>query len=149
MALIAHDAGFQTAVRTTRGIKWGYGQHKLADYLSGTFGREHEERVQRVYRHGLLKQALNEILGENGWRCEMRDGSQWILATDRARPGAADLPADAGSHVGGASRQVGDRRDPARSDLARDGGQTHEADYIRGDGRYRAAGARAGGGGRP
>jgi len=119
---LAHDAGFQTAVRTGRGLKWGYGQHKLADYLPATFGQEHEERFQWVYRHGLLKPALDEILGENGWRSEMRDGSQWIFATDRARPRPADRPADPGSHVGGASRQVGDRRDPARSDLARDGG---------------------------
>lgn len=89
---LAHDAGFQAAVRTDRGIKWGYVQHKLADYLPGTFGQEHEERFQWVHQRGLLKQALNEILGESGWRCEMRDGSQWVFATDRANPPLARAP---------------------------------------------------------
>lgn len=117
---LARDAGFQTAVRADRGIKWGYVQHKLADYLPGTFGQEHEERVQWVYQHGLLKQALNEILGENGWRCQTHDGSQWIFATDRANPPSASPGLPAGSHPAGASRHVGDRSDQARLDLRRD-----------------------------
>ena len=123
---LAHDAGFQAAVRTDRGIKWGYVQHKLADYLPGTFGQEHEERFQWVYQRGLLKQALNEILGESGWRCEMRDGSQWVFATDRANPPLArapdSFPTRPGSHPGGASRHVGDRSDPAPLESTREGG---------------------------
>jgi hypothetical protein len=33
-----------------------------------------------------VKRALNDILGENGWRSDTQAGSQWIFATDRAKP---------------------------------------------------------------
>jgi uncharacterized protein len=82
---LAQDARFQDAVRSDRGIKWGFVQHLLADNLPGTFGQGHEERSEWVYRRGLVRQALNEILGENGWRTETRDGSQWVFVTDRAK----------------------------------------------------------------
>jgi hypothetical protein len=83
---LAQDNRFQAAVRSDRGIKWGYVQHLLADHLPETFGQEHEERSEWVYRQGLVKRALNDILGENGWRSDTQAGSQWIFATDRAKP---------------------------------------------------------------
>jgi hypothetical protein len=52
-------------------------------YLPGTFGQDERERSDWVYQHGLVKRALNEILGENGWRSAMRDGSQWVIATSQ------------------------------------------------------------------
>ena len=89
---LAQDNRFQAAVRSDRGIKWGYVQHLLAEYLPVTFGQEHEERFDWVYRQGVVKRALNEILGENGWRSETRGTAQWILITDTARPRAAVPP---------------------------------------------------------
>ncbi|HEX9623833.1 MAG TPA: hypothetical protein VF979_05600, partial [Streptosporangiaceae bacterium] len=83
---LARDNTFQAAVRGDRGVKWGRVQHLLADHLPETFGQQHEERSGWVYRQGLVKRALDEILGEGGWRSEQRDGSQWIFATDRAKP---------------------------------------------------------------
>jgi hypothetical protein len=83
---LARDKQFQAGVRADRGIKWGFVQHKLASYLPGPFGRDDQERSDWVYRHGLVKRALNETLGENGWRSATRDGSQWVIATDQARP---------------------------------------------------------------
>jgi len=56
----------------------------LVGYLPGTFGQDEQERSDWVYRHGLVKRALNEILGENGWRSATRDGSQWVIATARS-----------------------------------------------------------------
>jgi hypothetical protein len=88
---LARDDEFQAAVRSDRGIKWGRIQHKLADNLPGTFGQGHEERSGWAYRHGLVRQALNEILGEDGWRTESRERSQWVFATDRAKPRSAAL----------------------------------------------------------
>ena len=87
---LARDEQFQASVRADRGIKWGFVQHKLAGYLPGTFGQDERERSDWVYKHGLVKRALNEILGENGWRSAMRDGSQWVIATVQAR--SPDLP---------------------------------------------------------
>jgi len=83
-------------VRGDRGIKWGRVQHLLADNLPGTFGQGHDERFDWVYRHGLVRQALDEILGENGWRTERRDDSSSVFATDRARPRSTvpEPPAD-------------------------------------------------------
>ena len=43
---LAQDARFQDAVRSDRGIKWGFVQHLLADNLPGTFGQGHEERFE-------------------------------------------------------------------------------------------------------
>jgi hypothetical protein len=88
---LARDDEFQAAVRSDRGIKWGRIQHKLADNLPGTFGQGHEERSGWAYRHGLVRQALNEILGEDGWRTESRERSQWVFATGRAKPRSAAL----------------------------------------------------------
>ena len=82
---LARDEQFQAGVRADRGIKWGFVQHKLASYLPGTFGQDEKERSDWVYRHGLVKRALGEILGENGWRSATRDGSQWVIATSQAR----------------------------------------------------------------
>ncbi len=89
---LARDEQFQAGVRTDHGIKWGFVQHKLAGYLPGTFGQDEQERSNWVYRHGLVKRALNEILGENGWRSATRDGSQWVTATAQPRPNAASVP---------------------------------------------------------
>jgi hypothetical protein len=89
---LARDGQFQAGVRSNRGIKWGFVQHKMADYLPETFGQAHEERSDWVYRHGLVKRALNEILGENGWTSGVRDGAQWVVATSHARPRAASVP---------------------------------------------------------
>jgi len=88
---LAQDEQFQAGVRASRGIKWGFVQHRLADYLPGTFGQDHQERSDWVYQRGLVKRALDEILGENGWRSATRDGSQWVIATPQARPPAARL----------------------------------------------------------
>jgi uncharacterized protein len=89
---LAQDDRFQDMVRSDRGIKWGFVQHKLADYLSETFGQDHEDRNRWVRMHGLVKRALDEILGENGWDSQPHDGSQWIIATDRAKPRDASVP---------------------------------------------------------
>lgn len=89
---LAQDDQFQTSVRSDRGIKWGFVQHKLARYLPAIVGQDQEDRFDWVYQHGLVKHALNEILGEGGWRSDPRDGSQWITATGRARPRDASLP---------------------------------------------------------
>ena len=77
-------------------IKWGRIQHLLAGNLPGTIGQRDDERFAWVHRHGLVKQALDEILGQNGWRTETRDRSQWVFATDRARPRSTvpEPPAD-------------------------------------------------------
>jgi hypothetical protein len=93
---LAADDRFQAAVRADRGIRWGRVQHLLAEYLPETFGRDHEERFGWVYRHGLVKQALDEILGETGWRTEAQAGARWIFATGSARPPSAipQPPAD-------------------------------------------------------
>ena len=93
---LAQDARFQDAARGDRGIKWGFVQHLLADNLPATFGQGHEERFEWVYRHGLVRQALDGILGANGWRSDTRAGSQRVFATDRARPRSAEPkpPAD-------------------------------------------------------
>jgi len=93
---LAQDPRFQDAARGDRGIKWGFVQHLLADNLPATFGQGHEERSEWVYRHGLVRQALDEILSGNGWRADTRAGSQWVFATDRARPRSAapNPPAD-------------------------------------------------------
>jgi hypothetical protein len=61
----------------------------LADHLPETFGQQHDERFGWVFRQGLVKRALDEILGEGGWRSDPRDGSQWVFATDRAKPRSA------------------------------------------------------------
>ncbi len=89
---LARDEQFQASVRADHGIKWGFVQHKLAGYLPGTFGQDDQERSSWVYKHGLVKRALDEILGENGWRSATRDGSQWVTATAQARPHAASVP---------------------------------------------------------
>jgi uncharacterized protein len=86
---LARDEQFQAAVRASRGVRWGFIQHVLADCLPGPLGQDHQERFDWVHQHGLVKRALNEILGSDGWRSVTRDGSQWILATTAARPGAA------------------------------------------------------------
>jgi hypothetical protein len=78
---LAGDEQFQAGVRAGRGVKWGALQHKLADFLPGTFGQDHQDRSDWVYQHGLVKRALDEILGENGWRSVTREGSQWVVAT--------------------------------------------------------------------
>jgi hypothetical protein len=86
---LAEDDRFQAQVRGDRGIKWGRIQHLLADHLPETFGQQHDERFGWVFRQGLVKRALDEILGEGGWRSDPRDGSQWVFATDRAKPRSA------------------------------------------------------------
>jgi Helicase HerA, central domain len=86
---LAEDDRFQAQVRGDRGIKWGRIQHLLADHLPETFGQQHDERFGWVFRQGLVKRALDEILGEGGWRSDPRDGSQWVFATDRANPRSA------------------------------------------------------------
>lgn len=78
---------------TRSGIKWGLVQHKLADYLPETFSPDHQERFEWVHQHRLVKRALNEILGDDGWRSGTRDGSQRIVATTAAGPGPAGQPA--------------------------------------------------------
>jgi uncharacterized protein len=89
---LAEDSRFQAHVRSERGIKWGRIQHLLADHLPETFGQQHDDRSSWVFRQGLVKRALDEILGGGGWRSESRDGSQWIVATDRAKSRSAVPP---------------------------------------------------------
>jgi uncharacterized protein len=83
---LAQDEQFLAGLRAGRAVKWGFVQHKLAGYLPGTLGQDHQERFDWVYQHGLVKRALDEIFGENGWRSWTRDGSQWVLATSQAGP---------------------------------------------------------------
>ena len=89
---LARDEQFQAAVRAGRGVRWGAVQHKLADCLPGTFGEDHQDRSDWVFQHGLVKRALNEILGEGGWNSASHDGSQWVTATPQARPRPAGPP---------------------------------------------------------
>jgi hypothetical protein len=90
---LAQDERFQTGVRSDRGIKWGRVQHMLADYLPDTFGQDHDERSQWVYDQGLVKPALNAILGVRGWDTETRDRARWIIATSSVNPPDESLPA--------------------------------------------------------
>jgi uncharacterized protein len=55
-------------------------------------GQDEQDRFGWVYQHGLVRRALDEVLGEGGWRSDPRDGSQWITATGRARSREASLP---------------------------------------------------------
>jgi uncharacterized protein len=89
---LAQDEQFQNSVRSERGIKWGFVQHKLARYLPAIVGQDEQDRFGWVYQHGLVRRALDEVLGEGGWRSDPRDGSQWITATGRARSREASLP---------------------------------------------------------
>jgi len=101
---LAQDAEFQDRVRSDEGIPWGGVQSKLADYLSEAISQDHDERFQWVYEQGLVKHALDEILGETGWRSEPREAKRgrprpvkWITATAQAKPrdvGLPTLPAD-------------------------------------------------------
>ena len=45
----------------------------LADHLPETFGQQQDERFDRIFRQGLVKRALDEILGEGGWRSDPRE----------------------------------------------------------------------------
>ena len=96
---LAQDAEFQDRVRSDEGIPWGGVQSKLADYLSEAISQDHDERFQWVYEQGLVKHALDEILGETGWRSEPREAKRgrprpvkWITATAQAKPRDAGLP---------------------------------------------------------
>ncbi len=101
---LAQDADFQDQLRGEHGIPWGSVQAKLADYLSEAISPDREERFQWIYEQGLVKQALDKILGESGWRSEPREAKRgrprpvkWIIATAQARPrdvGVPALPAD-------------------------------------------------------
>jgi uncharacterized protein len=94
---LAQNPEFQEKVRTN-GIRWGVVQGILADCLPETIGG----RFQWVYDQGLVKRALDDILGEGGWDTEGRpseDGKtrQWIVITDRVKPridSVPDLPPD-------------------------------------------------------
>ncbi len=97
---LAGDSNFQSQVRSDRGIPWAGVQSKLADYLSETIGQDREERIQWVRSQGLVRHALNEILGERGWGSEPREARtglprpvQWIIATAQAKPRDGSLPA--------------------------------------------------------
>jgi hypothetical protein len=97
---LAGDSNFQSQVRGDRGITWAGVQSKLADYLSEAIGQDREERIPWIRHQGLVRHALNEILGESGWRSETREAKtgrprpvQWIIATPQAKPGEANLPA--------------------------------------------------------
>jgi hypothetical protein len=91
---------FQNGVRSDRGITWAGVQFKLADYLSDAIGEDGEERIQWVREQGLVRHALNEILGVGGWRTDARDAKtgrprpvRWIIATAQAKRREAGLPA--------------------------------------------------------
>jgi len=101
---LAQDADFQDQLRGEHGIPWGGVQSKLADYLSEAIGQDRDERFQWAYEQGLVKQALDQILGEGGWQSEPREARRgrprpvkWIIPTAQARPhdvGVPALPAD-------------------------------------------------------
>jgi uncharacterized protein len=89
---LAQDGDFQDSVRG-RGIPWGAVQKKLADRLPEMLG----DRFRWVWDNNLVKGALDDILGVNGWETEARptgDGGmrQWIIATDRAKGRADSVP---------------------------------------------------------
>lgn len=73
---LAQDADFQDQLRGEHGIPWGGVQAKLADYLSEAISQDREERFQWVYEQGLVKQALDKILGESGWQSEPREAKR-------------------------------------------------------------------------
>lgn len=89
---LAQDADFQDSVRG-RGIAWGAVQRKLADHAPATVGNG----FQWVYESNLVKTALDDILGDDGWRTEARPNKQggtrkWIIATDQARGRTDSVP---------------------------------------------------------
>jgi hypothetical protein len=50
-----------------------------------------------VYEQGLVKRALDEVLGEGGWDTESRPSRQgqmrrWVIATDRVKPRSDSVP---------------------------------------------------------
>ena len=66
----------------------------MADYLPETIG----DRFQWVYEQNLVKRALDEILGDGGWKADPRPFEQggtrkWITVTDRAKRREAGPPA--------------------------------------------------------
>jgi len=101
---LAQDTSFQDEVRSANGTPWGAVQAKLADCLSEAISQDRDERRQWVHEQGLVKHALDEILGEGGWRSETRDARtppprpvKWIVATAQAKPrdsGMPSVPAD-------------------------------------------------------
>lgn len=89
---LAQDDDFQSSVRR-RGIAWGIVQKKLADFLPSEWG----DSFHWVNEQGLVKRALDEILGAEGWRTESRSRSgggtrRWVIATTNAREPTATLP---------------------------------------------------------
>jgi uncharacterized protein len=97
---LAADSKFQNQVRSDRGIPWGGVEPMLADYLSEAISQDRGDRIQWVRDQGLVRHALNEILGHSGWLSEAREAKtgrprpvKWITATAQARPRDASLPA--------------------------------------------------------
>lgn len=88
---LAQNAGFHQQVRSSQGIKWGAVQRMLADYLPPTISNN---PFQWVWDQGLVKQALDEILGDRGCVSAARapDNKKWITVTDRAKPVADGVP---------------------------------------------------------
>jgi hypothetical protein len=101
---LAEDLEFQDGVRSGRGMTWKGVQSKLADYLPETLGRAHQQREDWVHEQRLVRRALDEILGRDGWRTETRQAKsgtprpvRWIIETERVKPrsnSVPDLPAD-------------------------------------------------------
>jgi hypothetical protein len=90
---LAQDTGFQEQARSAEGIRWGAVQGLLADYLPATISN----RFEWVRDQGLVKRALNEILGDRGWSAEPRPHEtggtkNWITATAQAKPREASPP---------------------------------------------------------
>jgi hypothetical protein len=89
---LAQDTDFQESVRG-RGIAWGAVHKKLANYASEMVG----DRFRWVHEGNLVKDALDDILGPEGWQTEARPGKQggtrqWIIATGRAKERVDSLP---------------------------------------------------------
>ena len=90
---LARDARFQEEVRSDLGIRWGAVQRMLADYLPATIS----DRFEWVRAQGLVARALNEILGDGGWRSSSRPFEQggtrnWVTVTSRAKSSANSVP---------------------------------------------------------
>lgn len=87
---LRENASFQQKIRTERGMAIGELQSLLADLLPPLFG---DNPRQWVYEQGLVFEALDTILGKNGYDQEYRPGANdptkrvaWVRAAGSANP---------------------------------------------------------------